>query len=173
MDNGLHYTVFNTNQGWIACLGSSLGLKRTTLPQTTPQQAIEMLDGTAEQAVWSPDSFTDIIPLLTEYFNGKQREFHCVLDFGRATPFQKQVWEATRSIPFGETRSYGWVAQQIGKPAAVRAVGQALGKNPLPIIVPCHRVIASDGSLCGFGGGLEMKRNLLRLEGSIPTITAP
>ncbi len=65
-------------------------------------------------------------------------------------------------------RSYGWVANRIGKPAAVRAVGQALGKNPLPIIVPCHRVLASNGSLCGFGGGLEMKRNLLRLEGSTP-----
>jgi methylated-DNA-[protein]-cysteine S-methyltransferase len=173
MDNGLRYTVFHIDKGWMGCLGSQLGLLRTTLPQTTPQQAIEMLDGTAEQAVWSPHSFADIIPLLAEYFNGKQREFHCVLDFGRATPFQKQVWEATRSIPFGETRSYGWVAQQIGKPAAVRAVGQALGKNPLPIIVPCHRVIAGDGSLCGFGGGLEMKRNLLRLEGSIPTVTAP
>jgi len=157
----------------MGCLGSQLGLLRTTLPQTTPQQAIEMLDGTAEQAVWAPHSFTDIIPLLTEYFNGKQREFHCVLDFGRATPFQKQVWEITRLIPFGETRSYSWVAKKVGKPAAVRAVGQALGKNPLPIIVPCHRVIASDGKLCGFGGGLEMKRDLLRLEGSIRTVTAP
>lgn len=166
MDSELHYTVFNTSQGWIACLGSSRGLKRTTLPQPTPQRAIEMLDGTVEQAEWSPDSFADIIPLLTGYFNGKQKEFHCVLDFGRATLFQRQVWEITRLIPFGETRSYGWVAEQIGKPAAVRAVGQALGRNPLPIIVPCHRVIARDGSLCGFGGGLEMKQYLLRLEGA-------
>ncbi len=167
-DNGLRYTVFNTSQGWMGCLSSPLGLKKTTLPQPSPQRAIEMLDGTAEQAIWSPDSFVDTIPLLTMYFSGKKSEFPCALDYGQATPFQRNVWEATRSIPYGETRSYGWVANRIGKPAAVRAVGQALGKNPLPIIVPCHRVLASNGSLCGFGGGLEMKRNLLRLEGSTP-----
>jgi methylated-DNA-[protein]-cysteine S-methyltransferase len=172
-DNGLRYTVFNTVHGWIGCLSSPLGLKKTTLPQPSPQRAIEILDGTVEHAVWSPDSFVDIISLLTIYFNGKQPEFPCELDYGQATPFQRNVWETTRSIPYGETRSYGWVANQIGKPAAVRAVGQALGKNPLSIIVPCHRVIASDGSLCGFGGGLEMKRNLLRLEGLIPVVTVP
>jgi methylated-DNA-[protein]-cysteine S-methyltransferase len=163
-DNGLRYTVFNTSQGWMGCLSSPLGLKKTTLPQPSPQRAIEMLGVTAEQAVWSPDSFADIIPLLTGYLNGKQPKFPCMLDFGRATTFQRQVWETTRSIPYGETRSYSWVANRIGKPSAARAVGQALGKNPLPVIVPCHRVIASDGSLCGFGGGLETKRNLLRIE---------
>ncbi|HEX9897208.1 MAG TPA: methylated-DNA--[protein]-cysteine S-methyltransferase [Dehalococcoidales bacterium] len=166
MDNGLRYTVFNTSQGWMGCLSSTVGLQRITLPQSTPQHAIEMMGGTAEQAVWSPDSFIDIIHSLTEYFSGKRSQFSGELDYGQATPFQKQVWEATRAIPYGETRSYSWVANRIGKPAAVRAVGQALGKNPLPIIVPCHRVIASNGTLCGFGGGLEMKRNLLRLEGA-------
>jgi len=74
------------------------------------------------------------------------------------------VWQATRLIPYGETRSYLWVAVQIGKPGAARAVGQALGRNPLPVIVPCHRVIAADGGLGGFTGGLEMKRRLLELE---------
>lgn len=168
MDDKLRYTVFHTVQGWVGCLSSPSGLLRTTLPQTTPQRVIEMLDGEgiAKQAVWSPHSFTHIIRLFSEYFNGKRKKFRCALDFGRATVFQKQVWEATRSIPFGETRSYSWVAEQIGKPAAVRAVGRALGKNPLPIVVPCHRVIASNGSLCGFNGGLEMKRDLLRLEGT-------
>lgn len=167
MNDRLRYTVFHTIQGWMGCLDSPSGLVRTTLPQTTPQQAIEMLDGIGivKQAAWSPHSFTYIIRLFSEYFNGDRKEFNCVLDFERATTFQKQVWEATRSIPFGETRSYGWVAEQIGKPAAVRAVGQALGKNPLPIIVPCHRVISSNGDLCGFNGGLEMKRELLQLEG--------
>ena len=172
-DKELRYTVFNISQGWIGCLSSQLGLKKTTLPQSSPQRAIEMLDGTAEQAIWSPDSFVDIIPLLTMYFSGKRLEFSCALDYGQTTLFQRSVWEAIRSIPYGETRSYGWVANRIGKPAAVRAVGQALGKNPLPIIVPCHRVVASDGGLCGFGGGLEMKRNLLRLEGIIPAVTVP
>jgi len=76
------------------------------------------------------------------------------------------VWQATRLIPYGETRSYLWVAVQIGKPGAARAVGQALGRNPLPVIIPCHRVIASDGGLGGFTGGLVMKRRLLELETS-------
>jgi len=150
----------------MGCLTSGMGLLRTTLPQSSPQQAIEMLSSTIEQAAWAPDSFADIIPMFTEYFDGKRKEIPCTLDFGRATLFQRQVYEIVRSIPYGETRSYSWVAKQAGKPDAVRAVGQALGKNPLPIVVPCHRVIASDGSLCGFGGGLEMKRKLLQLEGA-------
>jgi O-6-methylguanine DNA methyltransferase len=113
----------------------------------------------------TPDRFRKVIEQLTAYFNGDQPDFTFSFDYGAATPFQKAVWEATRSIPYGETRSYAWVAQKIGKKAAVRAVGQALGKNPFPIIVPCHRVLASDGSLCGFGGGIEMKKRLLELEG--------
>jgi methylated-DNA-[protein]-cysteine S-methyltransferase len=161
----LRYAVFQTSHGWMGCLTSTVGLLRTTLPQSSPQLAIEMLNSTIEQAAWSPDSFADIVSMFTEYFEGKRKEIPCTLDFGRATLFQRQVWEVTQSIPYGETRSYGWVAKQIGKPDAARAVGQALGKNPLPIVVPCHRVIASDGGLCGFGGGLEMKRSLLRLEG--------
>jgi len=91
-------------------------------------------------------------------------DFPDELDFGSAPPFREAVWQATRSIPFGETRSYGWVAERIGKPNASRAVGQALAANQLAILVPCHRVIGSDGGLCGFGGGLEMKRSLLDME---------
>lgn len=168
MKSGLRYAVFDTSQGWIGCLGSAAGLLRITLPQPSPYSAIEMIDGTGDKAVWSPDYFVDIIPLLSGYFNGEKPEFSCKLDFRKATPFQQQVWKVTRTIPYGETRTYGWVASRIGKPNAVRAVGRALGKNPLPIIVPCHRVIGSNGSLCGFNGGLEMKRNLLRLEGLSP-----
>ena len=163
--NGLRYTVFNTSHGWMGCLRSSSGLLKMTLPQPSPQIAIERLDGTIEQAVWSPEAFTDIIPQLIGYFNGKCKGFCCSLDLKQATPFQRKVWEVTRSIPYGETRSYGWVAERIANTAAGRAVGQALGKNPLPLIVPCHRVIASDGSLGGFGGGLAMKMSLLELEG--------
>jgi len=86
------------------------------------------------------------------------------LDLSGATPFQRMVWEATRLIPYGETRSYAWVAGQVNKPGAARAVGQALGRNPLPIIIPCHRVIRGDGSLGGFSNGLEVKERLLHLE---------
>ena len=111
-----------------------------------------------------------LVESLQAYLNGKKVDFPVKLDLSTATPFQKSVWEAARSIPYSETRSYRWVAEKIGKPGAARAVGQALGKNPLPIIVPCHRVIASDGSLGGYSGGLDMKRNLLKLERSSSAI---
>jgi methylated-DNA-[protein]-cysteine S-methyltransferase len=100
---------------------------------------------------------------LNEYFAGRRKEFSLPLDI-RGTPFQKHVWEALLAIPFGETRSYGQLAKQLGKPRATRAVGAANGRNPIPIIVPCHRVIGSSGRLTGFGGGLETKALLLRLE---------
>ena len=103
---------------------------------------------------------------LKTYFSGYKVTFPDKLDLSGATPFQRKVWEITTIIPYGETRSYAWVAEQMGKSGAARAVGQALGTNPLPIIIPCHRVIASDGKLCGFGGGVERKRYLLSLEAS-------
>lgn len=100
---------------------------------------------------------------LQEYFSGHRKSFSMPLDM-RGTPFQKQVWTALLDIPFGETRSYGELAKQIGYPAASRAVGAANGRNPISIIVPCHRVIGSSGSLTGFAGGLEIKARLLALE---------
>jgi methylated-DNA-[protein]-cysteine S-methyltransferase len=101
---------------------------------------------------------------LREYFDGKRREFDLPLE-PRGTEFQKKVWMALREIPFGETRSYGQIARRIGMPSASRAVGAANGRNPIPIIVPCHRVIGANGTLTGFGGGLENKALLLKLEG--------
>ena len=115
-----------------------------------------------------PHLFQNLIERLRLYFDGKKVSFSDRLDLD-GTVFQREVWEATRAIPYGETRSYGWVARQIQKPDAARAVGQALGRNPLLVIVPCHRVLASNGELCGFGGGLDMKRYLLRLE-AVPDI---
>jgi len=100
---------------------------------------------------------------LNEYFAGKRKRFSLKFDF-TGTEFQKKVWQALVTIPFGETRSYGQIARQIGRPKAVRAVGAANGRNPVSIIVPCHRVIGSDGKLTGFAGGLETKASLLRLE---------
>ena len=100
---------------------------------------------------------------LLAYFAGELRQFSVPLDF-RGTDFQKSVWQALLTIPFGETRSYAAIARQIGKPAAVRAVGAANGRNPISIIAPCHRVIGSNGALTGFAGGLDVKDYLLRLE---------
>jgi methylated-DNA-[protein]-cysteine S-methyltransferase len=100
---------------------------------------------------------------LREYFAGERREFSVPLDF-TGTAFQNKVWQALRTIPFGETRTYGELAAQIGAPKASRAVGAANGRNPIPIILPCHRVIGASGSLTGFGGGLPMKKQLLAHE---------
>ena len=100
---------------------------------------------------------------LEEYFAGERREFSLALE-PVGTPFQMRVWQALRAIPYGETISYGELARRIENPRAVRAVGLANGRNPISIIVPCHRVIGADGSLTGYGGGLERKRFLLALE---------
>ncbi len=102
---------------------------------------------------------------LKEYFSGRRKAFDLKLDFA-GTEFQKKVWQALLTIPFGETRSYGQIARQIGSPNAMRAVGAAIGKNPISIVAPCHRVIGSTGELTGFAGGLEAKAHLLGLEGS-------
>ena len=103
---------------------------------------------------------------LTEYFAGKRREFSFPLDL-RGTPFQLSCWRALLKIPYGETRSYADIARSVGQPQAFRAVGMANNRNPIAIVVPCHRVIASDGTLCGYGGGLDVKRKLLELEGAL------
>jgi methylated-DNA-[protein]-cysteine S-methyltransferase len=100
---------------------------------------------------------------LNEYFEGKRRSFSLALDM-RGTRFQNDVWEALLAIPFGETRSYGQLAKQLGNPKATRAIGAANGRNPISIVVPCHRVIGSSGRLTGFAGGLDRKAHLLDLE---------
>jgi len=106
---------------------------------------------------------------LKEYFAGQRKEFALSLDLA-GTAFQRKVWNALLTIPFGETRSYGQIARQIGSPGAVRAVGAANGRNPVSIIAPCHRVIGSTGQLTGFGGGLDAKARLLALEGVKPEL---
>lgn len=111
--------------------------------------------------------FREAIAQLKAYFAGRLRVFDLPLA-PEGTAFQERVWSALQTIPYGETLSYGGLAQRIGKPTAVRAVGSANGRNPIAIIIPCHRVIGADGSLTGFGGGLPVKRALLALEGSLP-----
>ncbi|HEY5849572.1 MAG TPA: methylated-DNA--[protein]-cysteine S-methyltransferase [Lysobacter sp.] len=104
---------------------------------------------------------------LDEYFAGERQHFEIPLA-PRGTPFQCGVWQTLADIPYGETISYAQLAQRVGKPSAVRAVGAANGRNPLPLVLPCHRVIGSNGSLTGFGGGLPTKQFLLQLEGALP-----
>jgi O-6-methylguanine DNA methyltransferase len=114
----------------------------------------------------SPRAMQLYVSELEEYFRGERREFTFPLDL-RGTDFQLACWRALLAIPYGKTRTYADIARAVGKPNAFRAVGMANNRNPVAIVVPCHRVIASDGTLCGYGGGLDLKRKLLELEGAL------
>jgi len=131
---------------------------------------LRMVDQTHEpdRSSWlaaDDDAFPEAVEQLAAYFAGELTEFDVELELV-GTEFQRKVWKTLRTIPYGETRSYGEIAEQIGSPGASRAVGLANGRNPIGIIVPCHRVIGSTGGLTGYGGGIERKRTLLALEKS-------
>ena len=145
---------------------SGAGLTQLVLPKSSEQVASRSLGIDFNGVHPSPERFVDLMERLQAYFTGQRVVFHDALDLRSATEFQRKVWQTARQIPYGETQSYGWVAERMGKPDAARAVGQALGRNPLPVIIPCHRVVAGGGGLGGFTGGLEMKKYLLYLEKS-------
>ena len=164
MSEKLKYTVANIGPGWVGVLGSDSGLVKLTLPQKSAREAERRLGGEAGEAVRADGFFADLLKRLKSYFAGRRVAFDDELDLSRASAFQGEVWRLARLIPYGETRSYGWVAEELGRAGAGRAVGQALARNPLPIIVPCHRVVAKNGGLGGYSGGPGRKRYLLRLE---------
>jgi len=110
--------------------------------------------------------FSNLKNNLKAYFAGKRVQFKENFDLKGGTDFQKKVWRAIQRIPFGQTRSYGWLARQVGGKNKARAVGAACGSNPIPILIPCHRVIREDGGLGGYGGGLGIKKKLLKIEGA-------
>ncbi len=158
-------TVVETKIGWIGLAWSAQGLVGLQLPRKTRREALLGLRR------GFPEAGEGRVPTeagreLCDYAEGKRHSFNLPLDWSSVKPFQKQVLQAACKIPCGETRSYGWVARRIGKPRASRAVGRALATNPIPIVLPCHRVIGSDGGLHGYGGGLPMKAMLLKLEGA-------
>ena len=145
--------------GTLRLVASDKGLVAILWPNERPGRV--PLAPTAEDA--AHPVLTRAAAQVADYFAGKLRVFDVPLDF-RGTDFQRSVWQALLTIPYGETRSYGEIARQIGRPAASRAVGAANGRNPVSIIAPCHRVIGSGGALTGFAGGLAAKRMLLDLE---------
>jgi len=161
-----YYHVFETALGWVACLSSDKGLKRVTLPHGSRAGAMEAL-GDIKGAENNPAAFAELDKKLKAFYRGQKVEFDLPLDLSDGTPFRQKVWQAIKEIPYGETRSYAWVAQRAGRPGGARAAGQATGDNPLGVVVPCHRVIAADGTIGGFGGGhiaINLKRRLLQLE---------
>ena len=124
-----------------------------------------------DTAGWQPNDAHPVLreasAQLRDYFGGKRQQFDLLLDLSHGTEFQQSVWQALLAIPSGATTSYGALSAGVGKPAAVRAVGAAVGRNPISVIVPCHRVVGKDGSLTGYAGGLERKTALLELEGAL------
>jgi len=157
-----YYTLFETMLGWMGLTRSEAGVSRVILPQKSRDDVLRLLEPTNAQH--DKNAFADLARRLIRYFDGEQVDFVDKIDLSRATVFEKQVWLAAQSIPCGQTRSYGWIAKRIGKPSAARAVGQALGRNPIPILIPCHRVVRSNGQLGGFSGGIDMKQTLLAIE---------
>jgi len=153
----LYYATFESPVGPLLLAGDSNALRRVSF-ESSKRSPLPQADWKQNQA-----AFAEVIRQLQAYFRGELKEFDLPLAM-EGTEFQLRVWNALRRIPYGETVSYSQLAERIGSPRAVRAVGLANGSNPIPIIVPCHRVIGSDGSLTGFGGGLSTKRKLLELE---------
>ena len=159
----MSYVIFETNLGWMGAVGSRMGLCRIILPQPTPDMVIDIIRARPEGASPNSSIFGDLPDRMRRYFEGEPVSFPDRLDTAQASPFRISAWQVVCSIPYGETRSYSWVAEQIGRPRATRAVGRALARNPLPIVVPCHRVVGKRG-LGGFLGGLGLKRALLDIE---------
>ena len=154
---GIRSFYFNSPIGWLHVISEGAGISRIDFHHIPPPSMPDIPDEPQSNYVYD---------ILTNYFMGKTVDFsQAPLKFSRGTEFQIAVWNAIREIPAGETRSYKWLAEQIGSPKAVRAVGGAVGANPISIIIPCHRVIRSDGKLGGYGGGVKRKRLLLELEG--------
>jgi methylated-DNA-[protein]-cysteine S-methyltransferase len=158
--------VIETSAGPFGAVFTPRGLARLTLPSESPAAALDWIRRHAPGAAQLPadERLATLARELHAYLAGQLRSFTTPVDL-HGTDFQRQVWTALTRIPYGEVRSYADIAAAVGRPKAVRAVGATNGRNPVPVIVPCHRVIGKDGSLTGYAGGLDFKRLLLRVEG--------
>ena len=159
------YSVFQTKMGWVGIAGSDGKLSDLELPRPTREEAESALkEGIEGTLVESEHDFSGLAERIAAYLEGKRVQFECELDVSHAGSFDRRVWAAAREIPYGEMETYGGLAARIGCPRGGRAVGQALGRNRIPLIIPCHRILRSNGGLGGFGCGLDWKRRLLDLE---------
>lgn len=156
--NTIYYTEYSSPVGTLILSGTEEGLNGLWIRGEKHAPVVE--------SSWKREDsrFTEVLHELDAYFAGELKDFHSRLASAAGTPFQQQVWKALTEIPYGVTISYGELARRINNPAAVRAVGLANGKNPISIIVPCHRVIGANGSLTGYGGGMAAKKWLLEHE---------
>lgn len=161
--------VVETALGWAGVALSSAGIRHATLFHASAESCAGELRAAGADASETGPRAHEIARLLTSYARGEGALLDDYpVDLPACTPLQARVWLALRRVPFGETRSYGWLANEVGVPGKARPVGSINGSNPVPLWLPCHRIIGADGSLVGYGGGLEMKRRLLELEGALP-----
>ncbi len=174
--------MFHTRFGWMGLVGTPQGIAHIVLPRPSrravaSELALRTVARNGRRALRAPalrqngahaagTVLGQARQQLTDFFQGTTRTLDFPLDLSHGSSFQRRVWLAARRIPFGRVRSYGWIASRVGGSRYARAVGHALGSNPVPVIVPCHRVVGHDGSLTGFAGGLPLKRKLLELEGT-------
>lgn len=165
----LYWTALETPLGKAMVAVTGRGVCQIGLPGTTREAFCEVVDRrySEMELVENVDAARSVVTQLQEYWRGGRTEFSVDIDL-RGTPFQRSVWEFLQSIPYGETSTYGYVAEAIGSSGAYQAVGRAVGANPVPIIIPCHRIIGSDGSLTGFAAGIDVKRWLLEHEDGLP-----
>ena len=161
--------IFRSPWGWMGVAESPRGIRAIVLPKRS-RRAIEsnlreQSDGPLQQG--ESVQLEEARRQLLDYLAGSRNTFDVPLDLSRGTSFQRKVWRTLQRVPYGKLRSYQWIAARVGGRHYARAVGNAVGANPLPIVVPCHRIVAHDASLGGFSGGLSMKRKLLSLEGTL------
>lgn len=168
MDTGSVFGVTATDMGWAGVTVRDGAIRRATLFHRTEAAAAgELASFGGERG--SAEALNEALALLKAYGAGEAAAIEAFpVELPHGTGLQRKVWLALREIPRGETRSYGWLARHVGEGHAPRAIGAAVGSNPIPLWLPCHRVLASDGTLHGFGGGLAMKQALLELEGALP-----
>ena len=166
--SSLYCHRFETPLGWVGLAASDRGIVMSTLPVNTRDECERRMGPHLSGIADDPRRFRDLQVRLVSYFQGQDQRFDDVeLDVEYTSEFHRRALQACRRIPYSETRTYRWLAEQAGEPIAFRAAGQVMARNPAPIIVPCHRVVGSDGSLRGFGSGdtrLDLKRQLLDLE---------
>lgn len=161
--------IFQSPWGWMGVAESSKGIRAIVLPKRS-KRAVESDLSKQGNGPWQQgDSLRleSVRSQLLDYLAGRRDTFDVSLDLSQGTSFQRQVWRTLQRVPYGKLRSYQWIASRVGGPHYARAVGNAVGANPLPIVIPCHRIVAHDASLGGFSGGLSMKRKLLSLEGTL------
>jgi methylated-DNA-[protein]-cysteine S-methyltransferase len=165
--SGLRFDIFETALGWVAAVVSERGAVRMSLPEPSFERARDHVRPEIDGAELAPEAVSELREAVTAYCAGEEVDLSVFpIDTSAASPFFASAWESCRTIPPGETRSYAWLAAAAGSPRAARGAGQAMARNRVALLVPCHRVIAADGGLGGFGGsqGLSMKVRLLRLE---------